>query len=126
MLFNAGSLVATFVIKSGLGYGYWWLAARQFAPVDVGVASAAVSAMTLLGTLCMLGLGTLLIRELPRYPGHEGALISASLLLVGAFGACVGLVFALVVPSFSSDLLSLRANILTVMLFAAGVGFATI
>jgi O-antigen/teichoic acid export membrane protein len=126
LFFNAGSLVATFIVKSSFGYGYWWLAARQFAPEDVGVASAAVSAMTLLGTLCMLGLGTLLIRELPRHPGHEGALISAALLLVGIFGAFVGLIFALIVPSFSSNLLSLRATIFTILLFASGVGFATI
>ena len=126
MFFNAGSLVATFVVKSGLGYAYWWLAARQFAAADVGVASAAISSMTLLGTLCMLGLGALLIRELPRHAEHGGALISAALWLVGIFGACIGCIFAFVVPSFSPDLQPLRANILTVMLFAAGVGFATI
>ena len=50
LLFNAGSLVATFGVKAGLGYAYWWVAARQFSPQAVGVASAAISSMTLLGT----------------------------------------------------------------------------
>ncbi|HCI82958.1 MAG TPA: hypothetical protein DHW02_25075, partial [Ktedonobacter sp.] len=95
MLFNAGSLVATFGVKAGLGYAYWWVAARQFSPDAVGFASAAISAMTLLGTLCMLGLGTLLIRELPRQPGHEVSLITAALLIVGAVGGCIGLCYAL-------------------------------
>src|SRR5437588_105533 len=99
MLFNAGSLVATFVAKAGLGFAYWWVAARQFTPESVGFASATISAMTLLGTFCMLGLGTLLIRELPRQPGQEVALISNALLLVGAVGGCIGLLFALSVPA---------------------------
>lgn len=126
LLFNAASLVATFVVKSGLGFAYWWLAARRFSPEAVGFASAAVSAMTLLGTLCMLGLGTLLIRELPRQPGKEVSLISAALILVGTIGGCVGLLFALGMPSLSPNLQSLRANIQTVALFSAGVGLATV
>ena len=125
LLFNAGSLVATFAIKSGLGYAYWWVAARQFSPEAVGVASAAISAMTLLGTFCMLGLGTLLIRELPRHSGQEVALISAALLVVASLGGCIGLLFALGVPFLSDDLQPLRASGQAVALFALGVGLAT-
>jgi O-antigen/teichoic acid export membrane protein len=125
MLFNAGSLVATFVVKSGLGFAYWWVAARQFSPESVGFASAAISAMTLLGTFCMLGLGTLLIRELPRQPGQEAALISAALLTVAIAGGCIGLLFALGVPSLSTNLQPLRASVPTVALFAVGVSLAT-
>ena len=126
MLFNAGSLVATFIVKSGLGFAYWWVAARQFSPEAVGVASAAVSAMTLLGTFCMLGLGTLLIRELPRQPGQEAALISAALLTVAFAGACIGLLFALGVPSLSTNLQPLRTSVPAVALFAIGVSLATV
>jgi len=126
MLLNAASLVATFVVKSGFGFAYWWLAARQFSPTSVGFASAAVSAMTLLATLCMLGLGTLLIRELPRQSGQEAALISAALLLVALAGGCIGLLFAVGMPSFSADFLPLRASLQAMLLFAFGVGFATV
>jgi O-antigen/teichoic acid export membrane protein len=126
MLFNAASLVATFVVKSGFGFAYWWVAARQFPPSSVGFASAAVSTMTLLGTLCMLGLGTLLIRELPRQPGHESSLISAALLLVAAAGAFIGVLFALSMPSFSSSLLPLRANLFSTLIFAVGVSISTV
>ena len=71
--FNAGSLMAAIVVNSGLGFVFWWLAARTFSPSEVGFAAAAVSAMTLLGTLGVLGLGTLLIGELPRRAGGRGA-----------------------------------------------------
>jgi O-antigen/teichoic acid export membrane protein len=66
MLVNTGSLVGTTTVTSVLGFVYWWLAARQFSPEAVGLSSASVSAMTLLATGCVLGLGTLLVGELPR------------------------------------------------------------
>src|SRR5438067_6497611 len=125
MLFNAASFVGTFIVKSGFGFAFWWVAARQFSPEAVGVASAAISAMTLLGTFCMLGLGTLLIRELPRHSGQEVALISAALLVVASLGGCIGLLFALGVPFLSADLQPLRASGQAVALFALGVGLAT-
>src|SRR5881275_3639940 len=71
ILVNAGSLVGTTAVTSVLGFVYWWLAARQFPPEAVGFASAAISAMMLLATICILGLGTLLVGELPRQPGKE-------------------------------------------------------
>lgn len=125
MLFNAGSLVATFGVKSGFGYAYWWVAARQFSPDAVGFASAAISAMTLLGTFCMLGLGTLLIREMPRQPGHEVSLITAALLIVGVFGGIVGLLFALGMPSLSANLSLLRTGFPSLALFAVATAFAS-
>src|SRR5881227_2001050 len=66
ILVNAGSLVGTTAVTSVLGFVYWWLAAREFPPEVIGIASASISAMMLLGNFCMLGLGTLLITELPR------------------------------------------------------------
>ena len=58
--------------------------------------------MMLLGAICVLGLGTLLIGELPRQPGKEASLISTALLLVGLTGGLAGIIFALVgVAAFS-------------------------
>src|SRR5438132_14361150 len=75
ILVNAGSLVGTTAVTSMLGFVYWWLAARQYPPEAVGFASAAISAMTLLGTFAMLGLGTLLLGELPQQLGRGSSLI---------------------------------------------------
>src|SRR5438477_1906238 len=98
MLNNAVSLAGTTAVTSGLGFVYWWFAARHFPAEVVGLASALVSAMMLLGNLCILGLGTLLISELSRQPGREASLISGALLLVGGVGGCIGLLFAVVAP----------------------------
>jgi O-antigen/teichoic acid export membrane protein len=126
ILVNAGSLIGTTVATGVLGFAFWWVAARQFPPHAVGLASAAISAMLLLGAIFILGLGTLLIGELPKRPGKEGSLISAALILVGGVGLCGGVVFALVAPLVSADFQAFRANIGGILLFATGVSLTTI
>ncbi len=126
ILVNAGSLVATNVVQAVLGFAFWWVAARLFTPQAVGLASAATSAMMLLGTLCILGLGTLLIGELPRQPGKKGSLISAALILVGGVAGCSGIVFALVAPFISADFQALRSGLGAITLFAVGVSVTAI
>src|SRR5438034_69634 len=84
------------------------------------------SYITLLVTVCMLGLGTLLIGELKHQPGKEESLISAALIVVGVVGGCFGIVFALVAPYLSADFDALRANIQIIILFALGVSLTAI
>ena len=71
ILVNAGSLVGTTAVTAGLGFVYWLVAARVFPPGVVGLASALISAMSLLGFVGMLGLGSLLMGELPRQPASR-------------------------------------------------------
>ncbi|HWA52686.1 MAG TPA: hypothetical protein VG816_00790, partial [Solirubrobacterales bacterium] len=58
ILSNATSMMLALGTSSLLGAAFWWLAARQFDQHAVGVAGAAVSAMTLLGFAATIGLGT--------------------------------------------------------------------
>jgi O-antigen/teichoic acid export membrane protein len=126
ILVNAGSLVGTTAVTSGLGFVYWWVAARQFTPQAVGFASAATSAMLLLGTFGILGLGTLLVGELPRQRGKEASLISAALITVGVVGGVFGIIFAVVGLYLSSDFQILRAGIGSIALFSVGVSLTAI
>ncbi len=126
MLVNAGSLIGTTLITGVLGFAYWWVAARQFQPAVVGLASASVSVMMLLGPVCVLGLGTLLIGELPRRPGKEASLISAALILVGVVGGLGGVLFALIAPFMSPAFLPLRASVSSILIFSSGVSLASI
>ena len=98
LLINAGSLFGTTIVTSGLGFVYWLVAARHFTPEAIGIASASISTMTLLGTFCIVGLGTLLITELPRQPQQASSLISTALVVVAIVSGCVGLMFALIAP----------------------------
>jgi O-antigen/teichoic acid export membrane protein len=126
ILFNAGSMVGATAITSLLGFVYWWLAARSFQPEAVGLASAAISAMTLLGSVAIVGLGTLLLGELPLQRGRAASLVSAALLTVGAIGGLLGLAFAVIAPRLSTGFRPIGADIGSIVLFALGVSFTAI
>jgi O-antigen/teichoic acid export membrane protein len=126
ILLNAGSLIGTTAVTSLLGFAYWWLAARQFTPHAVGLASAAVSAMMLLGSICVLGMGTLLIGELPRQRDNQRSLISTALILVGSVGGIIGTVFALFASVVSPNLRFLHKTPADMLLFAVGVSLTSL
>lgn len=126
ILANAGSLVGTTAVTSLLGFVYWWLAARQYTPEAVGFASAAISAMTLIGTFSILGLGTLLLGELPLHKGREGSLISTGLIVVGAVGGLLGLLFAFISPYFAVGFKPLGINLGNILIFALGVSLTAV
>jgi O-antigen/teichoic acid export membrane protein len=126
LLLNAGSIIGTRAITSGLGFVYWWLAARMFVPQVVGLASAAISAMMLLGTIGVLGLGTLLIGELRRRPDDAGSLVVTALLVSGSASTLLGGLFILLAPYILPDLAPLTENVLSVMVFVVGVALTSV
>ena len=126
LLTNAGSLVSTTVVTSALGFVYWWLAARRYPPAAVGLASAAVSAMLLLGSISVLGMGTLLMGELPRQREKAPALLTTALIVAALAGGVLGLVFAYIMPLLSAELGPLSGSPWSALLFALGVSLTTV
>ncbi len=126
ILTNASSLVGTTGVTSVLGAVYWLLAARQFPATSVGFAAAAVSTMMLLGSMSILGFGTLLVSEFPRHRGQEGNLISTALVVTTLVGMGLGAVFAMIAPWISNDLQALASTSVSVALFALGVGITAL
>jgi O-antigen/teichoic acid export membrane protein len=122
---NAVSMMSTTLVTSLLGVVFWWVAARYFTQEAVGVGSAAVSAMTLLGFAGSLGMGTLLMGELPRRPGGRRSLLDAALAVTTLTGAVAGLAFALLAPLFSAELESLGQSWAAALLFAVAVGLTS-
>ena len=120
LLGNASTLAATTGVTSALGFAYWAMAARLFSPQEVGYGAAAISAMTLLGTIGMLGMGTLLIGELPRRT-HRAGLVSAALLTCGLGSMMLGLGFAALAPHFSRHFGHISGTPDQIMLFTIGV-----
>ena len=125
-LSNAGSMLGTTTVTSLLGAGFWWLAARGFSQDAVGLATAAVAAMTLLGFLATLGLGTLLMGELPQRESGRRALISAALVSVFGVGAAFGLVFAIVAPLASDAFGPIAATPAALTVFVLGVALTAL
>ena len=63
---NSVALILAKVATMGLGFLFWLVAARLFAPSDVGLASGAVSAMMLITQLALFGVGSAVISLYPR------------------------------------------------------------
>lgn len=126
ILANAVSLISTTGVTSALGFVYWWVAARQFSPASVGLASASISAMALLGSISLLGFGTLLIGEVSRHPKGAASLITTALAVSGTAGGILGAAFAFAAPWLSPDIQPLAASIWTVLIFAVGVSLTAI
>lgn len=125
ILINASSLIATTGVTAGLGFVYWLVAARGFSPGAVGLASASIAAMTLLAYAGMLGLGTMLMGELPRQRGRESSLITSAVLLSGLAGGVLGLLFAVLAAIVSTDFRPLQASPGTIAVFAVGVALTS-
>ena len=73
------SLLATTGVTTVLGLAFWWVAAHLVPVSAVGYGSAAISAMTLVGTFGMAGLNTVLIGHLAKRPGDADGLLTAAL-----------------------------------------------
>jgi O-antigen/teichoic acid export membrane protein len=100
VLTNSAAIVAGNLTTALLGFGYWWLAARLYPAASVGLASALVSVMALVGMLGEFGMGTLLEGETLRHRGKEQGLITAALAVAFVCSAILGLGYA-VLPGWS-------------------------
>jgi len=79
---------------SGFGLVFWAIATHRLTSTEVGVDSAIVSAMTLAGTIGVLGMGSLLIAELgPRDRSARARLISTVIVAVFLFGCILGAIW---------------------------------
>ena len=128
LLSNASSMVGSSALNSGLGFVYWFVAARLYAdqPETVGFTLAIVPLMISLASLSMLGLGNTLIGELPQMQRGRGRLIGAALITSGAAGALIGLLAIAFVPMISKEFLPLQQNPFLSLLFVCGLALTSI
>jgi O-antigen/teichoic acid export membrane protein len=103
LLRNAGSLAATTGMTSIFGFAFTFVATHMFTPQAVGWGNTAINEMQLFGTVGMLGLGTMLIGELPKRHSERGGLFAASLTTSAVASALFGLIFAVIVGLYFSD-----------------------
>ena len=120
LLHNAASLAATTGVTSLLGFAFWTFAARYFSQEAVGYGSAAISAMTLLGTIGMFGLGTVLIGELPQRR-FRGGLVASALIVSSVGSLILGVGFVIAAPHFSNRFVEISGTPSRMLLFAVGV-----
>ncbi|MDH4335624.1 MAG: hypothetical protein OEW24_10315, partial [Chloroflexota bacterium] len=124
-LLSSASLGVSQVLTAFVGFVFWFIAAHTFTQSEVGIASAVVSGISLVGALGVMGLGTLLIHDIPRHPGREMGMIAASLAASAAIGGLLGLAFVGAAPYLSTDLTSVRTSVIMVLIVAFGAGLTS-
>ena len=124
LLRNAVYIMLTTGVNSGLGYLFWLVVARTYAPHEVGVASALIAAMTVVAALADLGTSTALIQRLPsRRAGADWSrTLTASIATASVAGVAFGIVAATVIlPSLSHSLSVVDSSAAYLLLFTGGV-----
>jgi O-antigen/teichoic acid export membrane protein len=99
---NSSMVMASTAVNGVLGFVYWGAAARGYSAQTVGVATALLSAMTLVSLVATLGLGQTVIQRLPRaQDGTWSLLVNAVVFAGGTSGAVIGTAGVLVLPLLS-------------------------
>jgi len=101
---NAYFLMGTSAVRSLSGLPFWIIAARLFAPTDVGLASALVSAVMLLATFSTMGLEVGMVRFLSTVNEEPDSFVNSSLTLVALCSATAAVVFLIGLPRFAPAL----------------------
>lgn len=121
MVLDAGSLMVTMALTAGMGFVYWVIAARYYPQESVGLASAAISSMLLLGEVGVFGMTSMLIGQLSRKTHKAATLISTALILTTLMSGVLGFVFGLIVPFLSPELAPISSSIGNLLLYTLGV-----
>ncbi len=120
------SLLSAQVIGAVLGLLFWITVARLVPAREVGIAAAAISAQTLLGIVTNLGLGTLMISELPLHgPARQRRLLMRSLIVASATAVTLSTVVVLLSPLLGANLAEALDDPLGMVFFALGVAGAS-
>jgi O-antigen/teichoic acid export membrane protein len=121
LLHSAAALASTSILTSGLGFVYWAVAARAFPATAVGQSSTAITAMSLIAPLTLLGFGTLLLAELPSMPEGRSTLVATAALISGAAAGGLALLCTVVLPGDFLGLPGIGHRPVIALVFAAAV-----
>jgi len=125
---NSMYMMGTTMVTAGLGYLYWIVAARLYAPDDVGLASALIAAMTLTSSLSSLGVGATLVQLLPGCSSGRlwSLALNAGLAVGGGAGLIAGVVVVALLPLISPSFRVVHQNVGYGGTFVLGVALWTI
>ncbi|MDD5702439.1 MAG: oligosaccharide flippase family protein [Dehalococcoidales bacterium] len=114
---NASYLLIANGLCALLGFAFWAVVTRLYSTQDVGVASAIISALGMLGAISHPNLGSGLVRFLPRSGNLGDQMINSSLTITLFSSIFVAVIFILGINLWSDELAFLRENIVYFFLF---------
>ncbi len=123
---NAAALVASSMITAVLGLVFWVVAARMLSTGDVGIGTAIVTSIVLVGNVATLGLRGSLIRFMAAAGSSAGRFIGTAYALCSAVALLFAVGFVFGTPLWAEDLLVLRQRPIDAVLFALACAVWTI
>ncbi len=126
MHLNSISLILGKMVTMGIGFLVWLIAARLFAPTEVGLASGAVSAMMLCVQLALFGAGAAVITLFPQHQHRPANLLDTAITVVAAASLVAGGCFLLFASSVFRELNVVAAVPSYTIAFLAMCAFGTL
>jgi O-antigen/teichoic acid export membrane protein len=123
---NAVYLILNNVVGQATGFFFWMAAARLYSTEAVGMASAAIAAMTLLATLSTMGLDFSLIRFLPGAGKQARDMINTCFTISGVASIALAFVFIAGLGFWSPALISIRQHPIFLSIFVISVAASTL
>ena len=114
---SALALVAAKVGTMGFGFLAWIVAARLYPAQEVGLASGAVSAVTLCAQIALVGVGSAVITLLPAHSARPAQLVDTSVSLLTLTAIAAALLFLLFARSVLQELRVVAADPVYAVLF---------
>ncbi len=108
---NASYLVITYLVVPVTSFFFWIIVARFYLIDDVGLASATISMVTLLGLTSTLGFEFGLVRYLANAGHKANSMVNTSLTLGSLAAIVFSCIFLAGVNLWAPELLSLRQNL---------------
>ncbi len=106
---NAFLIMSSNAIGSVLGFFFWLIVARFYSTTDVGYAVALIQAISFLGALSTLGLGTAIIRFLSETE-RKTSLVNTAATIVGLGALILAAVFAIGIGLWAPELSFIQGN----------------
>lgn len=122
---NSVYLMLSTGVMAFFGFFFWMINARLFSPEQVGIATTLISAITLISSFSLLGLGNSLIRYLPT-SDRKNEKINTSFTLAGLTSVVFSIIFLVFLKKFSPKLLFIGENIIFSLLFILFIVFSSL
>lgn len=113
---NSLFIMASTVVSAIFGFIFWIFIARLFPVENVGIATALISVMTLIGSFSTLGFNVGLIRYLPNSKSRHDIIVSSTLLVIIST-ILASLIYLLGIKIFSPKLSFLQTNLFYIITF---------
>ena len=122
---GAHALMLNTVLTGGSGFVFWLVAARLYAPAQVGVDGALISLMMAVSAICQLDLGGIFPRFLPE-SARPASMILRGYAAAGGFALVVATAAVMIVPHLSTNLSSLGVNRMLAVAWVLGTALWTV